>query len=427
MKKNLLGREYACGLFVVIGILTIISNQVVNVQNGEFNWSAVFFRSEVWFALSIGLAGIIAPKQLLTLHLPWKRKVNVILQSQFLFLFFCILATLMTGLLGGAMFDYFGAMSAMTILVSGFLGILVFNLAMKSDQFIDTMSWTFAVLPLISLSSFIFGMGLENESNDQRFRGFSSNPNIIAIQSMVALGIFIPKLFQINIGRPIFSIFITSSVVIVLTVALLTGTRAALVVLVLLISSVILLHFRLKSSVDISSFLWGLLSFTILFVFFWAVFNTGIFDIIIYRANEGGDIRIQLWEFYSSKIFERPWGFGFGFESVIDVNNIFPPLRLPPHNFLLLSGIYGGIAGMVVVTYIIFRIMRLIISIRHRFHEDTSNRIESLALAWIANIGNMIFGGTFFGDYVNSMLMSLLLASVIRANVAGRINILTRR
>ena len=236
-------------------------------------------------------------------------------------------------------------------------------------------------------------------SDGDRFHGFSLNPNIIATQFCIAIGLALSDIFiGSRWNRLVNLIFIAVSLLVIAS----TGVRAAWLSVVAMLF--LMAKFRLRRQ----NFFQVVAALFFLSLVLWFSKDSVIFNTFFERLNNSDDGRLFLWNYYFDKSINNPFGYGFGFEEILGANSIIDGIRLPPHNAFLTASLYAGWAGFVIVIFRVFSILKF------SFHKIDNNTLGFL----LASTG-MIVNLFFFGDLMADLSFGILFGAFCCAVNAG--------
>jgi hypothetical protein len=125
------------------------------------------------------------------------------------------------------------------------------------------------------------------------------------------------------------------------------------------------------------------------------------------------DGRLYLWHYYSVKLLQSPFGYGLGFETIVNTELLTKGQRVPPHNTLLQAGMYAGFAGVGLSVFTIWQVSIVIARIRRTMRfVRVPHEVVGLTLAWACTVSIAMFGGLLSGDFNLAIITGLLLAGV---------------
>ncbi len=389
---------------LMVGISLLGINFKVGYNFDEVNYLAFLFRSSTWFIISIIIF-------LLTINSVKKLKffyLNNILFLPILYLLLILIASILAYLIYGTFIDIHGFNNLILTIISIFVSYLIFDYTVNCDNdrkflfciFLATTPNIFAFfltfiinIPHIS----IFGNDINFLSNGYRFQGFSSNPNIIAIS-------FLSPLILLSYGSliPLKPFYAIALKIIFMIIIVSTGVRATILsIFIIYILNIILGLDKVKNIF----FNFVLLIFAFIFITF---FDNEILLMINDRISNSDDGRFLIWSYYINYLLANPLGYGFGFESLLNADNIIPGLRLPPHNMFITAGLYGGFLAVFVVVYRLYIIVSFI-----KYRSNTN--LLCLVYCNLAIAINLLFYGDIMSDFNFSILFSLMLASLYKS------------
>lgn len=411
-------------LFVYVGAALLLVNQRVGWDDaGGPNILAAVLRSDVWFGLAIIASFVYLPQ-----WLPRNRVAKqVLFSAPITFLVLTGIASVMNGIFHGQFIDYLGASEVGRMLISFWVGLIVFSLARSQDGFapklVQILIWAPMANIIVGLS--VIGLGIntipgfnDNELNGEgfvglglRFQGLGSNANIVSVQSSIAIALLLPKLLYAKFPlwkKAGFAAYLLG----LCSIMVWTGVRAGLVVLPVIF---LLLVWVLFSPTITGMFrILGMLVFAGGFVGLVSVVadSLGALEMLTERLGTE-DGRLFLWQHYAGLLLQNPFGFGMGFESIVDTALVVKDQRLPPHNTLIQAGMYAGFAGVGVSLFIIGRMLIVLASIRRAMQfVPVSPELIGLGLAWASLVTSVMFGGLLNGDFNFTILTGLLFAGV---------------
>lgn len=414
-----------------VSTFTLIYHQRVGLyDDAGANWVQIALRSETWFALSVALGSIFIPKW--TWWPPARFGAGTVLFVwPLLALLSALVSSALAGLHYGVVVDALGIQVPVRMLICIGLGVLVFNLALVHEHFsgniVALLTWTpllslmFGVLAVIApgLLEVLFGADVLAEGAGlfgvgTRFQGLSSNPNMLATSSGIALAFLVPRVLQRRALRLRVLLLTIMYMLGLVGIMVLSGVRAMLVLLVAVFFIALWVRFRFTMrglvGASFNATKIGLVIGLGVLVFW----QTDVTRVLIERLSTD-DGRFFLWSYYAGLLFEHPLGLGFGYETIVDTAGIISGQRLPPHNTLLEMAMYGGLAGLAVhlavLGAILFKIVRLR---RTRRPQMLSLSEQGLVLAWSAVVISKMFGGLIFIDFHFVILTALLLAATAR-------------
>lgn len=415
-----------------VGTALLVYNQRVGGQDGtDVNWLQAALRTELWFAIAVFLGLIVIPKWTLWPRVRFGTARTVLLTAPLTALSVSLFATALTFLRYNVGFDLFGARDAFGFPLGIGLGILVFNLAVASNRFAARIV---ALLTWMPLASVILGVwmllapaslgnvfgewalerGVGMFGHGERFQGLTTNPNMLAISSSIALAFFLPRILQATSTRLAVRISLALVMLGLLAVMAWTGVRAMLVVMAVLCSVALWLRFRPTGqglrNVCLAAVTLGMLAILALLV----LWQSGLGDVLTERLDSE-DGRLFLWRHYTNVLLENPLGLGFAFETVVETDNIILGQRLPPHNTLLLMAMFGGWAGLIVHLIVLGKVWWIVAQMRRSAQPALLSILQQgLVLGLCADVVSLMFSGLMFYDFYFIILTALLLAEVAR-------------
>lgn len=418
---NLRLRERAATVPLFLGTALLVYNQRIGWDDGVGpNWFAFLLRSDVWFAVTIVLGVLAIPRRTLWPNGRFAAAKTVLLSLPSAFVLLFVLATLLSKSSYGVDPDLFGMADFAKVVVTLFLGLLVFNLAQTSASFTSTTINLLTWAPLINVLTGILVLTslvdpeLLDPSGSGRFQGVASNPNIVMTQSGIALGFLIPRILRPEReSAGVKAVLLLYAIALTAVIAW-TGVRAALVILPIVCLIAVWLRFRLTARSFATSFV-RIAQLVAFFAIAWfAASSIGLSGVLVDRLG-GDDGRLFLWAHYLNLLLENPFGLGMSFETIADAGSIVEGQRLPPHNTLLLAGMYAGVIGIGVSLFLLGKVIQLIARLRRSAHPGRMpNTLQGVVLAWFTLVISLMFGGLVYGDFNFAILSGLLLALAAR-------------
>jgi hypothetical protein len=424
--------------FIYLGVAFLVVNQRVGwSDDGGPNIIAILLRSDVWFAFS-GLVWLWCRRHL-ELDL---RSRRILFSIPVCFLAITLISSVINGLLTGVYVEILGLGEFFKGVSATILGLAIFSLAKKDKRFKSRLVQIMILMPMamIAVAIFFIITGINNisgfnELRDDgrggagivglggRFQGLASNANIVATQSLIAIGLLLPNLLKSKLSilkRVGLAVYTVSLCAIILW----TGVRGSLIVFVVMFATLTWINFRL--SISGLARLFGIL---VIFGIFIGLMVSGVNSIellaVMLERLDAEDGRLFLWEHYGKLLLINPVGFGLGFESIINTDIGGNNLRLPPHNAILQAGMYAGYLGAGLSILVIFRVSKEIFRIRRAMlRTNVPVELVGIALAWCGLVVNLMFGGMILADFNFSILSALLLAGV--SNFATDSQVFTR-
>lgn len=104
------------------------------------------------------------------------------------------------------------------------------------------------------------------------------------------------------------------------------------------------------------------------------------------------------------------------FETIADSHSIIEGRRLPPHNSVLHTGMYGGFIAIFIFLMLVRQVFRDFM--RYRKHMSGSTipiQLQGTFIAWCMILLNSMFGGLCSSDYNFAIITSILLFQVSAA------------
>ena len=409
---------------VYIGTALLTVNQRVGwFDMGGPNLLAVVLRSDIWFAM-VALLATLLPR-----HLSIKGRAKwSLFYFPLAFIGFTLLSSALNGVLHGIVVDYLGLGDLFICITATLLGLVVYQLASKSPKFVDhlylILMWAPAaniVALCIAVAAGINYLPGFNGFSDPgqsgagiiglggRFQGLASNANIVATQSCIAIGLLLPKLLY-----PGISVLKKTSMIAYLlalcAVIVGSGVRAALVVLLVMLVLFIWMTIRLTVGGLLRTLGIAILAATVFGITLVAINSFELLQVMLERL-ESEDGRLLLWSYYGELLFSHPFGFGLGFESIVDTAVIQPGQRLPPHNSFLQAGMYAGFAGAVLSLILLHQSFNAILRIKQAMHFITPPvELVGISLAWVSVVINLVFAGMYFANFNFTILTALMFA-----------------
>jgi hypothetical protein len=418
---------------IYIGTALLVVNQRIGWNDtGGPNWLAVLFRSDIWFAF----AAIVA--------LPYLRKTSfekhskiVLLIIPFGFLISTLLSSVYNLLLNKVFADAFGLYDLCKCIISTIIGFAIYRISQSSFKFRDHLIQILVFAPAIYVVAGLVFISTGN--NDipffdkdpydlnpaagiiglgNRFQGLASNPNIVAMQSTIAMCLIFPRFF-LSGKHLLQKCALAAYAVSLFAIMMWTGVRA----LAVIFPSIFLIYLWMASSFNKQGFLRGIkiagLAGSCLGLFF-VLINSLQCTQVIQERFSFGDGRIFLWIYYGEMLLHNPIGFGLGFESIVDTDVSGMGLRLPPHNAILQAGMYAGYAGAGLTLFLIYKVIGVIIRVKQAIRcKKPTHESDGVALAWCSLVTNLMFGGMLLADFNFSILTGLLLAQVSQIDRGG--------
>jgi hypothetical protein len=418
---------------IYIGTALLVVNQRIGWNDeGGPSWLAVLFRADLWFAF----AAIVA--------LPYLRKTTleryskiVLLTIPFSFLSFTLLSSSYNFLLNKVFADAFGLYDLCKCIISTIIGYAIYKISQNSFKFTDHLIQILVFAPAIYVVAGLVFIATGNNDISffkknpydvnpaagiiglgSRFQGLASNPNIVAMQSTIAMCLIFPRL--VLSGKHLLQkCALAAYAVSLFAIMMWTGVRA----LAVIFPSILLIYLWMQSSFNKQGFLRGIkiagLAGSCLGLFF-VLINSLEFTQVIQERFSGGDGRIFLWIYYSKLLLLNPVGFGLGFESIVDTDVSGLGLRLPPHNAFLQAGMYAGYVGAGLTLFLIYKVIGVIIRVKQAIRcKKPTHESDSVALAWCGLVINLMFAGMLLADFNFSILTGLLLAQVSQIDRKG--------
>jgi len=293
---------------IYIGTALLVVNQRIGWNDtGGPNWLAVLFRSDIWFAF----AAIVA--------IPYLRKTSfekhskiVLLTIPFGFLIFTLLSSGYNLLQNKVFADAFGLYDLCRCIISTIIGVAIYRISQSSSKFrnhlIQILIFTPAIYVVAGLVFIVTGNNdipfFDKNPYDlnpaagivglgSRFQGLASNPNIVAIQSAVAMGLIFPRLV-LSKNQLLQKCAWAAYAAALLAIMMWTGVRALAVVF----PSIFLISLWMQSSFNKQGFFRVIkiagLAGSCLGLFF-VLINSLEFTQVIQDRFNTGDGRIFLW------------------------------------------------------------------------------------------------------------------------------------
>lgn len=420
--------------------LLLVNQRVGWGDSGGPQLLAVILRSDIWIALALVVALLVAPRWSPSPEGFSRTYKRVFVYTPAVFLACMLMASVLSLLLRGQFADAFGFGDLVKIVMSTGLGLLVFKLSVSDDAFaprvVKILMWT----PLANIAVGIFALttltnnisGFNEVSDDGtlgagfiglggRFQGLASNANIVMTQSGIGLSLLVAQLMRpprtLAPGKKaVMSIYAVALCVIMAW----TGVRAALIVwpTIFLVLLWLGLHPTAKSMVTTASVM---LKFGGFFIAGWfAAEALGLQETLVERLDSE-DGRLFLWSHYFGLLLENPLGMGLAFETIAGSESMIAGQRLPPHNALLQAGMYAGIGGVMTSLFLIWLVGSVIGRAKRSSRKARlSPELLGVILAWCALIASLMFAGLISGDFNFALLTGLLLSMAARRFEAMR-------
>lgn len=428
-------REKVVAAPLCLGTGLLVVNQRVGLTDSiGMNPLAVALRSEVWLLLTVVLCIVLAPRYII--RIPGNVKVarSVTLYLPLAFLLTMLFASLLSSIKFDQVFDIFGALDVFKTLLCICIARIVFGLSTRHPEFVTRLVNLLVFASLLNLLAAIFTsitginnidgfnaetagdveVGLGFISYGNRFQGLGTNPNMVVTQGIIALSFLLPKImYDIGKGRMKKSLLYIVYALSLVAIILWTGVRAALIIVPMICVLAVWLRMKggLKSQMMAIA---GMMQVAVLIGAAWVGASAvGLTDTLLERVSESDDGRLFLWTHYAGLLVENPLGMGIAFEAIVDTHSIVERQRLPPHNTVLQTGMYGGFIGILVFLMLIRKIFRLFMRYRKLVPADSIPvQLQGTFIAWCAVLFNSMFGGLWSTDFNFTIITALLMVQV---------------
>jgi len=433
-------RRFAAGLLLGGTALLVYNKRIGLTDPNGIAVGQLLLRPELWFGVAVITALVAMPRSCFRLVPAPKNARRVLRTGPVVAFVSAVLGSLLSWWRFGIGMNLFGVQICVRMVLCALLAILTYNLAGRSRQFAHRLSallvWAPAVNVLVGLGflaspaiiAAIFGPQMILEAQGvldygSRYQGLTSNPDMVATSSCVAMALLLPGFLRdISRARP-FAIIKGIYMLGLASVIAWSGVRASVVILLLVCAATLGLSFRFTKR--------GLMRFgyiacalaIIMILGLLIIWRIGAMDIILERFHSGNG-RLFLWIFYGRTLLHNPLGLGFGYESIVHTDQIIPGQRLPPHNTFLEMAMYGGWIGLFIHALVLWWTLRWIGRVREKHGRSSPLpvRLQSLILGWLANIASLFFAGLIFVDPYYTIITALLLAELGRAAAAGSVH-----
>jgi hypothetical protein len=423
--------------FLFVGTTLLVVNQRIGfTDSGGFNFLALALRSDVWFSMAIMVGLLLAPKMTI---LPQGRKGiarTVLLRIPIFFLLTISLASAISSVRYDKEFDLFGALDVLKTVLCIAIGTLVFNLSKASPSFSSILIRLMIYSSALNVAAAIFTsvtsinnidgfnsettgdveVGLGFISYGNRFQGLGTNPNMVMTQGIIALSFLIPEILRrldINGWWKASHLLLYS--ISLFAIIMWTGVRAALILLPMTCFLAVWLRTKPGSKSHARALLVVAKMAIIFLVSWWLATLLGLTETLLERVSGSEDGRLPLWIHYSGLLLQNPFGLGVAFESIADTYSIIDRQRLPPHNSILQTGMYGGFVAIL----LLFSLLRMVIRLVNRLRRGSgllglSVELQGTYIAWCAVVVNSMFGGLWSTDLNFAILTGLLMEMTSR-------------
>jgi hypothetical protein len=422
------------------GTILLVYNKRVGIADpGGIVIFHLLLRPDLWFGLVVVMAFLVMPRQCLSPR-GGLRNTRRILRTGPLFAFgFAVFGSLFAWLQYGVAMNGFGGQVCIRMVLCTLLGILVYNLALTGKKFrgrvLVLLRWTpiasvalaFCFLISPALVGAVFGQGMLVEGSGlfsfgARYQGLTSNPDMLATSSCIAIALLLPGFIDdIRRARPFAAIKGTYLFGLAGVIAW-SGVRAMVFILLLVMMANLALSFRFTKS-GLRRFAYIVCAMAVIVMLVGVgLSHSGVVNVIAERFH-GEDGRLFLWKFYWKTLLENPFGLGFGFESIVHSDQIVPGQRLPPHNTFLEMAMYGGWGGLLMHILVLCWMLRSIIRVRRAFGHASPLpvRLQSLILGWMTSVASVFFAGLIFIDYYYTIITALLLVELSCASCSRQL------
>ena len=407
---------------ILFGLSLSLLNQKIGwASSGGPNWSALALRPDIW--VGIGALMLIARSK--KMYVAGLNK-HLLIKIPLWFIGLTILASLINGILEGEYITSLGILDISKCLIALITGLAIYEFSVREVSFARIAKNIFILMPIIAVGAALYflisGMNYVPNINEARagqgggiiayggrLQGLSSNPNIVATTICISISMIIPDLIEKRQKAEKRFVKLLYAVILI-SLMLWTGVRAAIVSLVITMGSYIWLKFKLKRR-TIGRVLIIVLSFMVaVAVITWITGSFGPLSVMGERLTNSEDGRLWIWRYYSEILIDNPFGLGLGYENIVDVDPTGQNLRLTPHNTFLLAGIYAGLGGLIVNLQYVHLVIKKIYKSKKVGWMSTD--VTCLVLGWISLLVNMVFGGLMLGDYSFVCLTALILAAL---------------
>ncbi len=440
--KNFGWREKLLAVPLILGTGLLVINQRVGINDFVgLNPLAVALRSDLWLALSIVLCLVLAPRYII--RPPGDNLVarSVTLYLPGAYLLTILFATLLSSFRFNQAIDLFGAIDVFKTLLCICIGRIVFGLSTRNPEF---ATWLVNLLIFASILNVLAGIftsvtdinhiagfndetagdvevGLGFVSYGNRFQGLGTNPNMVATQGTIALSFLLPKIMDyVSRGKVKKSLLLIAYVLSLVSIILWTGVRAALIIVPMICIMSVWLRMKggLKGQLMAIVMVLGVTFVMALALIIAAVL--GLTDTMLDRVSNSEEGRSHLWIHYAGILMENPFGLGMAFETIADTHSIIERMRLPPHNSVLQTGMYGGFIAIFLFLILVRRVFRLFMHYRKHVRAGANPiQLQGTFIAWCIVLFNSMFGGQWSNDYNFVILTSLLLYQISAAVTGG--------
>jgi hypothetical protein len=413
------------------GTALLVYNKRVGIADPDgIDVVQLLLRPDVWFGLAVIMALVVMPWHCLRLAGGQKSAQKILQAGPVVAYGSAVLGSMLAWARFGVGMNAFGAQVCVRIVLCTLLGILIYNLAQNSRGIrggvLALLRWTplagvilgFCVLLSPAFVGAVFGPGMLVEGSGlfsfgARYQGLTSNPDMVATSSCVAIALLLPGFLRdLSKARP-FAVIKGIYLVGLAGVIAWSGVRAMAFILLLVAMAALGLSFRFTKR--------GLVRFAYIICAMAVIVllgglglgHSGVMNVIVDRFHST-DGRLFLWKFYWHTLLLNPFGLGFGFESIVHTDQIIPGQRLPPHNTLLEMAMYGGWIGLLVHLLVLGWMVRAIIRAKMAFGHGSPLpvRLQSLVLGWMAGVASLFFAGLIFIDYYYTIMTALLLVEL---------------
>ena len=432
-------RENIISIPLILGVSLLIVNQRIGFNDGGVvNLVAFFLRSELWLTLGVVLCIVLAPIYLIRLPIKSGLVRSVTSHLPIAFVLLTLFATFLSYFRYDQIFDLFGLYDILKTLLCICISRIIFGFSIKNHRFAVLLVNIFIFTSILNVFAAIFTsvtginhivgfneemaagdteVGLGFLSYGERFQGLSTNPNIVATQTAIALSFVIPNIIQyITNGRVIKAVIFIFYLFSLLAIILWTGVRASLLVIPLIF--ILALWLRVKSGLkgQVITMMYVPLVSALLALAWLVAASLGLTETVADRVSNSEDGRIFLWLHYTGLLLQNPFGMGIAFESIADTYSILDRQRLPPHNSILQTAMYSGFVGILVYFFLLRKTFRFFLRYRKNIPLGTIPiNMQGTFIAWIVTVFHSLFGGLLFADFNFIILTSLLIFQIYEA------------
>lgn len=430
------GGERIVTFGLAAAVASLVYHKKVGLADGDdMNIVRLILRPDVLFAAVVAAGFFFFRSEAFLLRVRGAVAGTVLVVCPWLVIFLTGLASLVAFSQGQASLDAFGVQTAARLVLCTAVGVLVYNRALAQPALVVLLMRILTWAPAVSLAvalllwvapgalGLLLGGQALNEGVDGvlayggRFQGLTSNPNMVATSSAIAIALLWPELGHLRTLQRPAGLLKLAYIAGLLVVIQWSGVRAMIPVLTGV--------FLLSTWFQAGQSPWRSLGATLVVVglggLAYAVGQQAEAGEVLTSRLQETDGRLFLWRFYADTLLSHPLGFGFAWEAIMDTESIIAGQRLPTHNTLLEVGMHGGWLAIAAHVLVLVLIGATVVRLRRMAAGPERELAHALGLAVTACVSSLLFAGLVFGDLSYAVTVALLLATAVRWQRRGQL------